>query len=137
MLYPLPNRKARRGFTLTEMLVVVAIIVVLAAVAVPITMNVLTDAKIDLAKSNMRGPVRTAIFDYCRKHALEQGYPTVSTQLAGPPNGIGILTIDLVVDPWGNPYQIFYQVEDPDQPVFTITSGGPGGSQPIVVHSTQ
>ncbi len=137
MISRLPTRKARRGFTLTEMLVVVAIIVVLAAIAIPITMNVLAQAKVDIAKSQMKGPIRAAIFDYCRRYGKEGDFPTTSLQLLGPPDGKGILTRDVAMDPWGRAYTIQMEVEDPDQPQFIVVSGGPNGSEPIQVTSIE
>jgi prepilin-type N-terminal cleavage/methylation domain-containing protein len=138
MTQRLPTRKARHGFTLTEMLVVVAIIVVLAAVAVPITMSVLTQVKIDTATNNMKGPIKTAVFDYCRRYGKDGDFPADSTFLLGPPDGKGLLTRSVALDPWERPYTIeFLDTNDPDRPIFNMISGGPSGNEPIVVSSVQ
>ena len=48
------NRKNKKGFTLAELLIVVAIIAVLVAIAVPLFVGALDDAKEDVFNANMR-----------------------------------------------------------------------------------
>jgi prepilin-type N-terminal cleavage/methylation domain-containing protein len=130
MTLRVPHRKSRRGFTLTELLVVLAIIAVLAAIAVPITFKVLADAKIDIARTHMKSSIKTAIYEFIKKN---HEFPTDSTQLIVDRGGM--LSTDAALDPWQHPYTITYEREDLDNPIFEITSGGSGGSEPIVVRS--
>ena len=56
------TRSAKRAaFTLLEILVVVAIIVVLAAIAVPITLNVLGEQKKAIAQASMKSNIVAAV----------------------------------------------------------------------------
>lgn len=54
MLQSLRSRRNRKGFTLAELLIVVAIIAVLVAIAVPLFMGALNDAKKSVAEANCR-----------------------------------------------------------------------------------
>ena len=58
------RRSSRLAFTLVEMLVVVAIILALAAIAVPITLASSTAAKRDIAKSQCKGLLSGAVKAY-------------------------------------------------------------------------
>jgi prepilin-type N-terminal cleavage/methylation domain-containing protein len=136
MVQPTPRKNARRGFTLTEMLVVVAIIVVLAGVAVPITLNVLSDSKKDIALSHMRGSIAPAIKQFYTKH----GRPPVNAQeLLGPPNGVGTLTPDALIDPWQREYQVTASELEQGGITFEIVSEGPNPGNPTsrIVYQSQ
>lgn len=127
MIAPPISKGARSGFTLTEMLVVVAIIVVLAGVAVPITLNVLDNAKNDVAVSKAKTLVGAV-----RGHAARnKEVPATLQDLLAPPNGRGSLTIDAIMDPWENPYQLeVIDGEDIDSFRFAIVSGGSNPGNP-------
>jgi general secretion pathway protein G len=134
-----PTRtNARPAFTLTELLVVVAIIVVLAGVAVPITLNVLSQAKVDVAHAHMKGTLAPAV----KQYALQQGAVPPSGSMAtflAPPNGLGSLQMDHIIDPWGREYQVITQGDDPDSFVFEIISEGPSPGSPDsrIVYASQ
>jgi len=130
MIFRLPERKDRRGFTLTEMLVVVAIIVVLASIAVPVTLNVLAEQKKEIARSSMKSNIVSGVKQFCIKN---KRVPVQITELLAPPNGEGSLTQDAINDPWGQPYKLVYTVESPDNPIFEVISEGSG--EAIVVGS--
>src|SRR5262245_26260880 len=123
MIAPPIRKSTRRGFTLTEMLVVVAIIVVLASIAVPITLNVLSDAKKQPAQSRMRGTLWQAVKQYQIKHSAP---PQSIMELLAPPAGQGILTQDSIIDPWGRPYELVITGSDADGNCsFELISEGP------------
>jgi general secretion pathway protein G len=96
------NAVVRGGFTLMEMLVVVAILVVLAGAAVPIYMNYLETSKRQIAWANAKTLEQTA--DAFR---LDQGdYPSSLEQLIQPPNGRPpYVEPRALLDPWEHEYQ--------------------------------
>ena len=97
----------RGGFTLMEMLVVVAIIVVLAGVAVPMYMGRLEDAKKDRAKVDVKTLTQT-----CETYRLKYGdFPATLEVLCQPPpdGGIPYLEPTALLDPWNREYQYMPQ----------------------------
>ena len=93
----------RLGFTLMEVLVVVAILVILAGTASVFVFRFLGQAKIDRARSDMATLTRA-----CQAYKLRfDNYPDNLQQLMQPPdNGKPMMeSAQNLVDPWGNPYQ--------------------------------
>jgi len=94
---------ARSAFTLLEILIVVAILVVLAGVSSIYVFRYLDDAKKDTAKA---GAVTLA--KACQAYEIRMGGPPESLQqLLTPPDG-GKPFIDgpdALLDPWGKAYQ--------------------------------
>lgn len=58
------NRRNRKGFTLAELLIVVAIIAVLVAISIPIFTSQMTKAKIAVDQSNVRSAKAAAAAEY-------------------------------------------------------------------------
>jgi len=105
------RRSGRRGFTLLELLVVLAIIATLAAVVAPAIFNNVSDAKTDAAKSQLE--LFALALDAYRLD--NDRYPTTAQGLAAlrvkpatgelPPNWRGpYLRKDIPLDPWGHAY---------------------------------
>lgn len=106
------DRKREEGFTLLEILVVVAIIGVLASFVAPAVMSRIGDARQVAARSQLE-MIATALETY----RLDVGrYPTTAQGLEAlwkkptlppvPDNWRGpYLTKPVPADPWGNPYQ--------------------------------
>ena len=102
------RRKAQKGLTLIEIMVVVAILGLLAAMIVPNVIGQGEQARVDLAKSNMAS-IASAL-DMFRLH--NSRYPTTEEGLRGLverpgsarswPEG-GYLS-RIPEDPWGNDY---------------------------------
>jgi len=67
----MPTRQAPRGFTLVEMLIVVSLLAVLAAVVVP-SLSTLDDQRLSVAASEVRNALRLA-----RAEALRRGKPVL------------------------------------------------------------
>ena len=110
----------RQGFTLIEILVVVAIIGMLGAVAVPAYMNYLADARIATTRSLIAN-VDVAVKSYNMKHGK---YPESLEVLQEPQEDGGDPWLEGdAVDPWGNTLK--YEKQGKKRP--KITSAGPDG----------
>ncbi|MGM8935565.1 type II secretion system major pseudopilin GspG [Pseudomonas neustonica] len=133
-----PARAAQRGFTLIEIMVVVVILGILAAVVVPRVMDRPDQARITKAQSDIR-----ALESALNLYRLDNfNYPTTEqglNALVRLPTGqnaprnwrTGGYLDRLQKDPWGNDYQ--YQTPGRDDRQFDIYSlgadGRPGGTE--------
>ena len=70
MLQSLRNRRNRKGFTLAELLIVVAIIAVLVAIAIPLFLGALDDAEKRTFEANQHS-VKSAAVAYILSHSSE------------------------------------------------------------------
>lgn len=79
-MYPMKTRilKYGRGFTLIELMIVVAIIDILAAVAIPGFMQYIRNSKISEAKTNINTIVKGALAYYSEEHINIDGMSTFS-----------------------------------------------------------
>lgn len=132
----LHNTKDQRGFTLIEIMVVVVIMGILAALVVPKLMGRADDARIAAAKqdiSTMMQALKLYKLDNQRYPTTEQGLialinkPTSGPAANGWKNG-GYLD-KLPKDPWGYPYQYLSPGIKGEVDIFTLGADGqPGGS---------
>jgi general secretion pathway protein G len=103
-------RRAAAGFTLIELMVVLVIIGVLAALIVPNIMNRTDDARATAARTdvnNIMQALKMYKLDNLRFPTAEQGLQALIQKPATnpvPPNWKGYLE-KLPNDPWGRPYQ--------------------------------
>lgn len=118
------------GFTLIEILLVVAIIGTLAAMVVPRLAGRSEKAKVATARSDLRANIATGL----KMYEIDMGtYPTteegLQALLTAPSNSTfwnGPYLERLPVDPWGRPYQYkFPGVANPSS--YDIFSLGPDG----------
>jgi prepilin-type N-terminal cleavage/methylation domain-containing protein len=131
MIVRTPRRKAARSaFTLTEMLVVVAIILALAAIAVPITFSVLDSSKRDIAQAQIKGTLVPAVLRFKNDQANNPGNDLPSSLQDLITNEKAGLKSDQLLDPWANPYQYSQTTSHNSPDGFDIWSTGNGG-EPI------
>jgi len=112
---------ARSAFTLLEVLVVVAILLVLASVATVYAVRYLEDAKADATKMKMQ-----AISGACKNYYAKTGnYPASLNDLIQPTDGAEPFLeggLDAITDSWQQPIQ--FSVEQP--------AGGAGEYVPVL-----
>ena len=91
-MYRIDAREAERGFTLIELMIVVAIIAILAGILIPNFVNARSQAQTAACESNMRA-IATALELY---YADNQVYPTASAAGVQPAlftaNGVSYLS---------------------------------------------
>ena len=103
------RRRVQGGFTLIELMVVLLIIGVLAALIVPNVLDRADDARVTAAKtdvSNLMQALKLYKLDNQRYPSAEQGLQALLTKPATapvPPNWKSYLD-QLPNDPWGKPY---------------------------------
>lgn len=124
-----------RGFTLIEVLVVVVILAILAAVVVPRMMEHPGEARVVRAKADIQAIVtalNTYKLDNFSYPATEQGLEALVTKPAGAPEAPnwkkGGYLDGVPKDPWGRTYLYLQPGQHGDMDVYTLGSDGkPGG----------
>jgi general secretion pathway protein G len=129
------DRESEGGFTLVELLVVLAILGLLVAIASPQVLKYLARAKVDTARIELKS-MSTALdlflVDDGRYPTEQEGLqalvanPGGLASWAGPYLKTGATGVPM--DPWGHPYQYRYPGQSGDYDLF---SNGPDGNTPI------
>ncbi len=126
------TRATRRGFTLIELMVVLVIIGVLAALIVPNVLDRTDDARATAAKADINNLVQALKLyklDNQRYPGPEQGLEAlVNKPTSGnvPPNWRRYLD-KLPADPWGRPYQYIFPGVKGEVDIFSLGADGQAG----------
>jgi general secretion pathway protein G len=126
--------RAARGFTLIELMVVLVIIGVLAALIVPNILDRADDARVTAARADVNNLVQALKLyklDNQRYPTSEQGLDAlVRKPSAGaiPPNWKPYLD-KLPADPWGRPYQFLNPGVKDEIDVFSFGADGQAGGE--------
>jgi general secretion pathway protein G len=127
-------RSAVRGFTLIEIMVVIVIIGVLAALIVPKVMSRPDEARIVAAKQDVATLMQALKLYRLDNKKYPAGAEGLAALLPAPP-GAAVTGAKkegyverLPLDPWGNPYQYLNPGVRGDIDVFSLGADGqPGG----------
>ncbi|MGB9150519.1 MAG: type II secretion system major pseudopilin GspG [Burkholderiales bacterium] len=130
------NRKQARGFTLIEVMVVVAILGILAAIVVPKIMGRPDDARIVAAKQDI-GAIMQALklyrLDNATYPSTEQGLQALIAKPASQPVPLnwksGGYLDKIPKDPWGHEYQMLSPGVHGEIDVFSYGADGQAGGE--------
>ena len=128
------NRNTQRGFTLIEIMVVVIIIGLLAAIVAPNVIGNIDKANQTRAAADIRRideQMKFFYYDNSRFPTTEQGIEALVTQ-PNDPNirnwRSGGYLESMPMDPWGNPYLYLYPGNNREFDVYSLgRDGRPGG----------
>lgn len=133
-LQPFASSQLKAGFSLVEMLIVIALIAIVGTLLIGRIGNLFSGAQEDVAKQFVENALKAPLL----KYRIDMGsYPTVEqgglSALLNPPTERadrwkGPYIEKLPEDPWGNPYQYKYPgTKNPDG--YDLWSLGPDGAQ--------
>lgn len=125
----LRSAEKARGFTLVEMLLVVTIIGILAALTIPRIVGRTEQARITAAQADINGGIKSALGQF----EVDNGFFPKSmqdllTQPSNAKNWHGPYLDKMPSDPWGNPY-IYYYPGKHSANSYDLLSVGPDGKE--------
>lgn len=135
MVVGMNQHKRQKGFTLLEIIVVVAIIAILAAYIAPKVAGRVDDARISKAKSDIRvleSSLELYKLDNFSYPSTDQGLEALTTKPGGAELKNwrkGGYIKKLSKDPWGNEYQYQYPGTNAEFDIYSLgADAAPGGS---------
>ncbi len=119
----------KRGFTLLELMIVVAIIAIMAGFAVTRFTGVLDNTRVTAVKSDFK-TFEFSLEAYYMKHSR---YPSTDEGLVSlVDDGFIQKKSDALLDPWKNPYQYRYPGEYSDRPeIWSLGADGREGGEGV------
>jgi general secretion pathway protein G len=131
---PMPRPARQRGFTLIELMVVLAIIGILAALVVPNVLNRADDARVTAARTdvvNLMQALKLYKLDNRNYPTPEQGLQALVIRPTTGPAPINWKPyIDkLPADPWGRPYQYMNPGVKGEVDVLSLGADGQAGGE--------
>jgi general secretion pathway protein G len=130
--------RSARGFTLIEVLVVVVILAILAAIVVPRVIGRTDDAMITKAKADVQGLATGLNLYKLDNHtypSTDQGLDALVRKPGGAPDApnwkTGGYVERLPKDPWGRDYQYVSPGQHGDYDVYSLGSDGQSGGDGI------
>ena len=128
------KRRRRAGFTLMEILLVLAILVVLGSLVTFGYVTIQRNAMMDSAKTQIRmfeQAVDMYRLDVGKYPSGDQGLQALRLQPPDAPVNKWrgpYIQVEIPTDPWGNPYQYQEITDSLNQPSFEVMSNGPDGA---------
>lgn len=127
------RRPGERGFTLIEIMVVVVIIAILAALIVPKVMGRPDEARIVAARHDIAAlmqALKLYRLDHQRYPSSEQGLAALAARPSAGARAAAYLE-RLPNDPWGNPYQYLNPGLHGEVDVFSYGADGRAGGEGV------
>ncbi len=128
------QRRRSRGFTVVELLVVLAILGLIAVIAVPQAIKFLGGAQHDAAAiqvERLSGILDLYRLDVGRYPDESEGLQALVTRPAGAErwNGPYVKKAEQLIDPWGNPYVYRYPGENGEFDLYSLGKDGSEGGE--------